>query len=375
MPLQIAERGDTMKEQDMDGAQGIAIIAIVCGTVLDRISDAGFLQDGHIARLLVMIQYAVVTCGYPCLFFLFGIKAVDSLRRSQSRWGFVKMTLFALAYPYLLWSLLQMGVHWFIAQQANHPFLPGELDRTLWAPVDQFWFLYALCICQLVAYVTVWKQSNKRRSMLSGIHRALLAVLMVVCGTLATRTSWGIVTMVLWGLMFFLAGMLLGPRCNVWMARAARAPALLVAAVVVFAGTLGVGQSFGGYLNAWALPASFAGIVTTLLMAELFTGRWRARWLPTLGAAWIPIYLLHVLATELVWNGLLAAYFTSPVAHFVSGVVAGIVVPVAVYRVTKRLRIAGLAGFDLVDLEERAQAQQVALAHYRARIGIDQSHG
>ena len=77
MPLQIAERADTMKEQDMDGAQGIAIIAIVCGTVLDRISDAGFLQDGHIAHLLVMIQYAVDTCGYPCLFFLFGIKAVE----------------------------------------------------------------------------------------------------------------------------------------------------------------------------------------------------------------------------------------------------------------------------------------------------------
>lgn len=363
-----------MEEQDMDGAQGIAVVAIVCGTVLERISDAGFLQDGHVAHLLVMIQYTVLTFGYPCLFFLFGVKAVESLRHSQSRWGFVKMTLFALAYPYLLWSLLQMGVQWVVAQHANHPFPLGQVGRAVWAPADQFWFLYALCICQLLAYVTVAKDSGKRRGMLSGIHRVSLVVLMVVCATLATRTSWGTVTMTLWGLTFFLAGMLLGPRCNVWTARAARPPVLLVA-VVVFVGTIEVGQSLGGYLNASSLPASFAGIVTTLLMAKLLTSRWRARWLTMLGAAWIPIYLLHVLVTELVWNGLLAAYITSPVAHFVCGVVTGIVVPLAVYRLTRRLRIAGPAGFDLVDLEERAQARQVALTHYRARIGIDQSHG
>lgn len=358
----------------MDGAQGMAIIAIVCGTVLGRICDAGFLQDGHVARLLVLIQYAVCTFGYPCFFFLFGVKAVDSLSGSQSRWGFVKMTLCALAYPYLLWSLVQMGVQWSIAQYANHPFPLGEFDRAAWAPVDQLWFLYALCICQLLACVMVWKQPDDRRGTLSGIHSALLAVLAVVCATLATRTAWGIVTMTLWGLTFFFAGMLLGSRFSLWMARIPHVPALVVA-VVVFAGTIKVGQSLGGYLNASSLPASFAGIVATLLMAKLLTSRWHVRWLTTLGAAWIPIYLVHVLATGLVWNGLLAAYVTSPVAHFVLGVVAGIVVPLVVYRVTKRLRIAVAAGFDLVDREERTEAQQVALAHYRARIGIDQSHG
>lgn len=363
-----------MKERYMDGAQGFAIVSIVCGTVLERIDDAGFLQDDRVAHLLVLIQYAVCTVGYPCLLFLFGVKAVDSLKDAQSRWSFVKMTLCALAYPYLLWSLVQMGVRWFVAQHANHPFPPTEFARVVWAPTDQFWFLYALCICQLVALVTVRKGLGNQRGMLSIASSVLLAVLAVVCATLAARTAWGIVTMTLWGMTFFLSGMLLGRRCNVWMARTSRVPALVVA-VVVFAGTIRFAQSFGGYLNASSLPASFAGIVVILLAVKLLTDRSRVHWLITLGAAWIPIYLLHVLATELVWNGLLAAYITSPVAHVVAGVAAGIVVPLAVYRLTRRLRIAGLAGFDLVDRAERSEARQVALAHYRASIGIDQPHG
>lgn len=372
--MQIAGRDNTMKESYMDAAQGIAIIAVVCGTVLERIDDAGFLQDGRVAHLLVMIQYAVCTFGYPCFFFLFGVKAVESLGRAQSRWGFVKMTLFALVYPYLLWSMLQMGVQWLVAQHTHHPFPLEEFGRPAWAPVDQFWFLYALCVCQLLAWVTVRKTPAGRQGIFFAIGRALLVLLAVVCAALATRTSWGIVTMTLWGLTFFLAGMLVGQRCNLWMARAVGVPMLLVA-VVVFAGTVKLGQSVGGYMNASSLPAAFAGIVTTLLVATRLTGQGHLRWLTTLGAAWMPIYLLHFLATGLVWNGLLAGYVTSPVAHFVAGVVAGVAIPFAVYRLTKRLRIARLAGFDLVDLAERTEARQVALAHYRARLGIDQSHG
>jgi fucose 4-O-acetylase-like acetyltransferase len=140
---------------------------------------------------------------------------------------------------------------------------------------------------------------------------------------------------------------------------------------VIFAVTVKVGQSLGGYLNASALPASFAGILATMLIARQLAGRWRVRWLTALGAAWMPVYLLHYLVTAAVWNGLLAAFVTSPPAQFVLGAIAGLVIPVGIYRLTRRLRIAAPAGFDLVDLAQRTEARQVELAHYRARIGIE----
>lgn len=369
MPSKAAQ-GDSPKEHYMEGAQGIAILGVVCATVLGRIEDAGFLQDGHVAHLLLLIQYMVDTCAYPCLFFVFGLRAADLLGRINSRWAFVKMTLFALVYPYLLWSLLQMGVQWFVAQRANHPFPLEEFGRIVWAPVDQFWFLYALCVCQLVAFVMVRRESRQLHGVVGGLIRILLAVFAVICAALATRTAWGIVTMTLWGLTFFLTGMLLGPRFGAWISRAARVPVLILA-VVIFALTARVGQSLGGYLNVSSLPASFAGILTALLVAEYLYSRWRVQWLATLGAAWIPVYLLHFLITATVWNGLLEADVTATLVQAALGVIAGIVIPVVVYRLAKRLRIAGLAGFDLVDLAQRTEARQVELARYRARIGIE----
>jgi fucose 4-O-acetylase-like acetyltransferase len=364
------ERGDTVKEDYVDGAQGIAIIAVVCATVLGRIEDAGFLQDGRVAHLLLLLQYTVCVFGYPCFFFLFGLKAADALRHANSRWAFAKMTISALVYPYLLWSLLQMGVQWIVAQQANHPFPIDQLARVIWAPVDQFWFLYALCICQLIAFVTVRRTSRDTWGIAGTVAAVFLVIVAALCATLATRTDWGIVTLTLWGLTFFLAGIVLGPRFSEWIARAARVP-LLLAAVVIFAVTIKVGQSLGGYLNASALPASFAGILATMLIARQLAGRWRVRWLTALGAAWMPVYLLHYLVTAAVWNGLLAAFVTSPPAQFVLGAIAGLVIPVGIYRLTRRLRIAAPAGFDLVDLAQRTEARQVELAHYRARIGIE----
>jgi fucose 4-O-acetylase-like acetyltransferase len=263
-----------------------------------------------------------------------------------------------------------MGMQWFVAQHGNYPFPLERFARIAWAPVNQFWFLYALCICQLFAFVTVRKASRDTQGIAGVLTGALLLVVAALCATLATRTAWGIVTMALWGLTFFLAGIVIGPRLGAWIARAARLP-MLIAAVVIFAVAAKVGQSLGGYLNASALPASFAGIIASLLIARQLTGRWRVRWLTTLGAAWIPVYLLHYLVTAVVWNGLLAAYVTSPVVQFLPGALAGIVIPVGIYRLTRRLRIAALAGFDLVDLAQRNEARQVERAHYRARVGIE----
>ncbi|WP_181969858.1 acyltransferase [Paraburkholderia sp. DHOC27] len=362
-------------EDHTDGALGLAIIGVVCVTVLGRINDAGFLQDGRIAHLLVLLQFIVSAFAYPCLFFLCGLKAADALGRATSRWGFVKTMLATLVYPYLLWSLLQMGVQWFIAQQANHPFPLTDFDRAAWAPVDQLWFLYALCVCQLIACFTLWRAARERGGVVSVAGSVVLAVFAVICATLATRTDWGIVTLTLWGLTFFLLGMLLGPRFSAWIVRAARIPVVIVA-LVVFAVTIRLAQSLGGYLNASTLPGTCFAIVAALLLAQLLGDRWNVRWLSTLGAAWMPVYLLHVLVTALVWHALLAASFTAAVVQFFVGVVVGVIVPVAVYRFTKRARMAGLVGFGHAELPPRTDAQQQAqLARYDGRVGIDQPHG
>jgi fucose 4-O-acetylase-like acetyltransferase len=334
-----------MKDPYLKGAQGIAIIAVVCGHVLRTIGDAGFLQDGRAAYLLTTIKYSASSFDFPLLFFIFGLQVTASLKRSRP--DFLRATLYTLAYPYLLWSLLQMLVQWAVAQYENHPFALSELARVAWAPVGQFWFLYALCICQLVAYLTIRTDIDNGKGTATRVSRMLFAAFAIVCAVLAIATTWGIVTMTLWGLMFYLFGMLLARRLHAWIERFTT-PFAILGAGFVFVAALAVGRHFGGYRDVYALPASFAGIAMALLSAQWLAKRRGAHWLTSLGAAWKPIYLLHVLATAAVWIMLLRLNIVQPIVHAVLGTAVGIALPLFLYLLSKRLRVVRLAGFSQV---------------------------
>lgn len=355
-----------MREEYARGARGIAIVAVVCSEVLRRIHDAGFLQDDRLDRFMMLIQYTMFAVGYPCLFFLFGLKAVASLNRSRA--GFARMTLYGVVYPYLLWSLLQMGLEWSIAQYANHGFPVAEFARIAWSPVDQFWFLYALFVCHLVAWATVWIGAANRNRVMSAINRALLALLAIVCAVLATRTEWGFVTLILWGLTFFLAGVLLAPILHAWFERTSAGPLALAAAALVFVVAILWGQRDGSFLGAFTLPANFAGIVTALLVAKVLIKRRPGYWLRMLGTAWMPIYLLHVIVTAVVWNGLLAAEIDWSVVHTLVGAVAGIAVPYAIYRLSKRFKCTQLVGFEADRTVTEPEMRQRAPGDYRTQL-------
>ncbi len=139
-----------MRDRYLNGAQGFAIVAVVCGHVLRTTMDAGFVPDGPVAHLLNVLGYAVNAFGFPLFFFVFGLQATASLK--HSRLGFLWTTLNTLVYPYVLWSVLQTLVLWTVAQYEGHPFPLSELQRIAWEPVGQFGFLYALCLCHVFAW-------------------------------------------------------------------------------------------------------------------------------------------------------------------------------------------------------------------------------
>lgn len=334
-----------MKEERIRGSQAISIIAIVCAEVIRRVNDAGFMQDGHVARLLKILLYAVSTLGYPTLFFLCGLSTVACLQRSRTR--LLKSAALAVLYPYLLWSILQMAAQWLVADYKDYAAQQFELTRLASAPVGQFWFLYALLICQIVACITVWPRPKKSGSALTVINGGLPLAMAVVSAAVATGSHWGVVTMTCWGLVFFLSGVLLAPRGS---RHGDRAPelrvALAAATAIAFTAAATIGQRFFDYRDVYSLPASSLGIAAAIQIGGLLA-TWRStRWIVLIGSSWKPVYLLHVLATAVIWNALLALGVSQPVIHVVLGGAAGLMVPMAIYPMTKRLGIAGWAGFD-----------------------------
>ncbi|WNC89229.1 acyltransferase [Paraburkholderia sp. FT54] len=343
-----------VKEERIRGGLAMSVIAIVCAEVLRRVGDAGFLQDGHVSRVLKILQYAASTLGYPTLFFLLGMSTVACLQRSRA--GLLKSIALTVLYPYLLWSILEMAVQWLVADYKDYAAEQFELTRLASAPVGQFWFLYALFICQIVACITVWPRPVRSGSALTMANRCLLVAMVLVSAAVAIRSHWGVATMTCWGLVFFLCGMLLASRPARQSDRSPR-PRVALATAVAFIAAAVIGQRSGHYLDLYWLLASLLGVAAEVQVGR-FLATWRnSRWIISIGSSWKPVYLLHVLATALVWNALLALGISQPVVHFVLGSATGLALPIAIHLMTKRLGIASWAAF-----EEPAEARNEGTA-------------
>ena len=62
---------------------------------------------------------------------------------------FLRDKLHTIVWPYFLWSTAQGLVLVRLSGAVNIPLTYGDLARILWAPISQFWFLYALMVCHL----------------------------------------------------------------------------------------------------------------------------------------------------------------------------------------------------------------------------------
>ncbi|REG61148.1 acyltransferase-like protein [Paraburkholderia sp. BL6669N2] len=350
-----------VKNERIRGCLAISIIAIVCAEVIGRLGDAGFLQDGHVSSVLKILRYAANALGYPTAFFLLGMSTVGYLQRSRA--DLLKYIAVGVLYPYLLWSILQMAFEWLVADYKDYAGQQFELTRLALVPGGQFWFLYALFICQIVACITVWPRSTKVRSALTVPNRCLLVAMFIVCAAIATRSRWGIVTMTCWGLVFFLPGVLLGSRPDRQGGHAAGVHLAWVT-TIAFAVVAFMGQRAGHDLDLYSLLASFLGIVAAISIGRCLPIWRRSRWIVSLGSAWKPVYLLHVLATAVVWNALLAFHISQPVVHFVLGSATGLALPIAIWLTTKRLGIAHWVGFEEpIEVRNEGTASASAVAH------------
>jgi fucose 4-O-acetylase-like acetyltransferase len=341
-----------MREHYQDNARGIGIILVVYGHVLRGLADAGLLPGAAAGHALLLSDYAIYTFHMPLFFLLSGLNAPASLHRSRIR--FVRGKLRTIVYPYLLWSVLQGLMQWSVSRYANHPFSLASLARIFWEPFGQFWFLYALLICQLIAAAFVDPRIAERGepSAMRLWHRQAAVAGVALAGiVLGAMTSWGIVTQAFVMLPFYLLGMLLsGGRLRNLLRRAAQMPAGLAIAglALLFAFLAAAARQYGSYDSVYALPAGLAGILLTLLISYRVAALRRsaiAKGLRALGAASMPIFLLHIFLTGGTRIALMELGIDDTAVHLSLGVVASVLVPFVVYRCAVRLRIAHFVGF------------------------------
>jgi fucose 4-O-acetylase-like acetyltransferase len=316
-----------LRDDFEDYARAIGIILVVYGHVLRGLASAGIVPAGH---WILSTDYAIYTFHMPLFFVLSGLHVERSLRRG--RVGFLRKKIETIVYPYLLWSLLQGAVQWMASADTNHPFAPADFIRVFWDPWGQFWFLYALFLCQVFVCVT-----STRRTLLIGA-----AVIAYVAGSIL---DFGMLTLGLKFFLFFATGILLGSvelrnlaaRFSTWPRIAATFVLLLVA--------IHIARPLGDYNGIAALPATALGVLLVCELSYVMERHSEFGPLRALGVASMPIYLAHILAGSGARIALMHFHLDNMYLQIAAGVLSGLLVPLAMYHVAARMRIEKLVGF------------------------------
>jgi fucose 4-O-acetylase-like acetyltransferase len=263
--------------------------------------------------------------------------------------GYTRSRLATFLYLYVLWSLLTGATRVLAGDSTNTPVEVSDVLR-LWRPDSPLWFFGWLCVMTLFAVLFApWR----------GGARVMWAIVSAAPLGLA---SWG------WdgsyfgftglGLAsFFILGVVGGTR-HVGRLRTQRAFVLSVIALVAVAVFVLI-QDWGAPVEPTindpdrtaasvlsGVAASCFGTLAVLAIAALSSRlpQRAAQWAGTPGQNSLAIFLAHTTAAAGVRTLLVRAGVDDVVVHMVTGTVAGVVAPLMLLSITRRIGFPYLFG-------------------------------
>ena len=317
-----------MENRDLwvDHAKALGIVLVVYGHVLRGLHSAGIPMPETFYRLSDSIVYSF---HMPLFFFLAGLFFQQSFAAKGAR-GLVFSKLDSILYPYVLWSILQGLIEAILADYTNGAVTYAEVFALLWAPRAQFWFLYALLLCFLLA-VAVFSLS--RRSIIPVILVA--ALLHLFPSLLPEGLVWRFIAdnFVFFALGVLGAGQLRGMAASGW--QVSFMVGLFVIAQYGFHGLLELHYTDRGILSLLLALVSTATVVTLCS----WSARWPLGFVAYLGTTSMAIYLMHILAGSGIRVLLKAVGVDSFLLHTVAGVAGGLLLPLLALAIIQRLQL------------------------------------
>jgi fucose 4-O-acetylase-like acetyltransferase len=330
-----------VRDQSVDVARGIAIVAIVLGHVERGLATASLLPY-ETAQTLDRLLYLFHLATFAYLSGLFVRRAVE--RDGPRRLVVRRVTLFV--WLYLLWTLIQGSVRVAASSVTNTAVTPGDLVR-IWIPEGQLWFLpWLLAVTTVAAVSQPWRNPGRG-----------VAVL-VLAASLALAV-WGYDPLYVftrgWALLLpFLLGCVVTARRHADLAR--RTPVVVATAVVgtalwwwIGSGTTPTTPTTGGDGRTLAtvtlgVLGCLGGTLAVLAIAALVARTPLAAAAALLGRRSLEIFLAHIMVASGSRIVLEQSGVTEPWVHLVVGTTLGVVVPIGVALVAERLRWSWLFG-------------------------------
>ena len=352
---------NAVRDQSIDIARGIAILAIVLGHVLRGLASAGVVDpDSDGVQLTDAMLYTFHLSVFAFVAGLFVQRAI--VRDGALSYVVNRDALFI--YLYVLWSLLQGGVKLVTGALVNSPTSVADILQ-LWRPEGQLWFLpFLIVMTTAAAIIRPWRNR-------------VLAVSTVVATVLVSAIVWGTdfgyagtQGIALSG--FFFVGLLVrSDRLNRVISRIGTV--ISVASIAVMGGSymllitqrLATAPTTGGddrtLLSVLlGILASGLGVGTVLLLSRLLSKLGRAaQWLSFIGTRTLEIFLAHIIAASGARIVLELIGVGSPVVHISVGLIAGVTLPLILWWLGQKLRINFLFDWPFTRIVTAPRREQV----------------
>ncbi|HCB1938448.1 TPA: acyltransferase family protein, partial [Klebsiella pneumoniae] len=147
-----------MRESWVDYAKGIGILLVVFGHVNRGLQAAGIIMPSKLYHLVDSIIYSF---HMPLFFFLSGLFFIKSIEKKGKLLLFIDKFK-TIAYPYLVWSLLQGTIEVLLSRFTNSKTSFTDLLMLFSHPRAQFWFLYALLMIFVLSIIIYSKRFFER---------------------------------------------------------------------------------------------------------------------------------------------------------------------------------------------------------------------
>ena len=276
--------------------------------------------------LFVLSDYTIYIFHMPLFFFLSGI----TTQLQQAALSLYINRLLLIVYTYFLWSSGQLLLQNLFGDYVNYPANMWDIVQTTYAPIGQFWFLYALLICHLIFLATF---RNK-----IGLVAAL------VVSVPLQFIDLGIVSVAAHHFPFYAIGTLVSQQIIGWR------PSVTITGLLAAGFAISAAANFmlGGYYGSLgAFPAACLGIALTVAVSKQISGV-LGRILTTIGRLSLPIFVAHVIAAGAMRQLMLQFNVPEyPVLYIAGGLFAGTILPIIFYWIAARLDLLPVFGFAL----------------------------
>jgi fucose 4-O-acetylase-like acetyltransferase len=329
-----AEARPKSRDLSLDVAKGLGIILVVIGHAWRGLESAGMIGN---AALFDLVDRLIYNFHMPLFFLLSGMTFQDwALKRPYPEAAFTRVT--RLLWPLVLWSYLFAAARIAAGDAANTQ-VQGWQSLLFFPlpPRDHFWFLWALFLQHLVILALIRTIGLRLRP----LPWAVLCVAMILTSSLAPigLNAWTFGAATYAGA--FLAGLALGP--GGWPTRGTTTTAVAITLFVAM-------QAASFQLPPSLLAAQILGILLSLAFLAAVQGITALgqsgilRVLAQLGVMSMGIYLAHTIFSAGT-RAVLGRYSQDLSLHMIAGTAAGIIGPLIIYFIIRRIGRPSWIGF------------------------------